>query len=159
MATFTTAQYDLQKTDRANISRLATPNVASGTVEFAVIKYTLAGTEAANDIIKLCVLPAGCIPLPQLSSCIANTDPSAGTLTLDIGTAEDPDGWANDILMATGAHALATSGTFPAWVEPTAIAADTGSGNAVVYATVAAASASPDAGDILYFTLAYKRGR
>lgn len=159
MPTFTTTQYDAQAADRANPSRLGAANVASGDVEFAVVPYTLAGTEAAADIIQLCVLPQGVIPVPQLSNVTANTDPSANTLTLDIGTAADPDGWANDILLAAGGQIACTSGTMPAWLLPTPLVADTGSGNAIVYATIAAASGVPDAGDILYFTLAYKRGR
>lgn len=159
MPTFTTTAYDQQKTTRTNPVRLADANVVSGDVEFAVIPYTLAGTEAAADIIQLCVLPAGVIPVPQLSSVTANTDPSANTLLLDIGTADDPDGWANAIVLSTGGKVECTSGTMPAWLLPTPLVADTGSGNAIVYATIDTASGVPDAGDILYFTLAYKRGK
>jgi hypothetical protein len=48
--------------------------------------------------------------------------------------------------------------TAPAWAVPTPIVADTGSGNAKVYATVKTATA-PVAGVNVYFVLAYKRGR
>ena len=92
MATFASAQYALQKSDRANTSRNAPENITSGTVEFAVIPYTLAGTEAAADIINLCVLPAGVIPIPSLSHVVCVTDPGTA-FTVKIGTAGDDDGW------------------------------------------------------------------
>lgn len=161
MATFNSTLYDAQKPTRTNTTRLADPNKASGSVEFAVIPYTCAGTEAAADIINLCILPAGIIPVPQLSS-ITSVDPSANTLVIDVGTAEDADGWGRSVNQAAGGQNGFTSGgvaALPAWLAPTAIAADTGSGNVVVFATIATASGVPDAGDVLYFLLAYKRGR
>ena len=94
MATFASVHYALQKEDRANPSRLSTPNVASGRVEFAYIPYALAGTEAANDIINLCVLPAGAVPIVPLCHVTCSADPGT-TLTLDVGTAGDPDGLAD----------------------------------------------------------------
>lgn len=160
MATFNTALYTAQKSSRVNTSRLNAPNVASGQVEFAVIPYTLTASEAANDVINLGVLPAGVIPLPQLSSVTCSADPGT-TLTLDIGTAADTDGWADGIVLSSGGQVAATSATMPAWIAPTAITADSdttnaGVGNAVVYATVASAS-TLTADVVLYFTLAYKR--
>lgn len=159
MPTFNSTIYNAQKPDRLNPSRLAEPNVASGEVEYAIIKYTLAGTEVQGDIINLCILPAGVVPIPQLSKVTANTDPSANTLLLDIGTADNADGWADGINLAAGGQVECTSGTFPEWMNQTPLVADAQSGNAVVYATLATASGVPDAGDILYFTLAYKRGK
>ena len=156
MASFDTVNYTAQKADRANTSRLATENVASGEIEVAVIPYVLAGTEAANDTINLGVLPAGAIPLPQLSF-ITCADPGT-TLTLDVGTAANADGWADGIDVKAGGNFAATSGTLPAWVAQTPLVADTGSSNAVVYATVAAAD-TVTADVVVYFTLAYKRAK
>lgn len=158
MATFETTIHAAQKETRGNVSRLTAPNQSGGELHVAVIPYTLAGTEAATDIINLCHLPVGAIPIPQLSHVTASADPSSGTLTLHVGTEEDVDGWANTVLLGGGGQQACTSGTMPAWILPTKLAADavpTG-GGVRVFATVAAASASPDAGDILYFTLAYK---
>jgi hypothetical protein len=152
--TFTTTNYDAQSESRVNPSRLAATNVVSGSVEFAVVSYTLAGTEAAADVVNLCLLPAGAIPIPELSSVTASADPATtdssdpenpitGVLTIDIGTAADTDGWADGIDLSAGGKVSAVSGTLPAWVTTkTPIVANTGSGNAIVYATVATQPAS-----------------
>lgn len=156
MATFTTDIFDAQDEARDNTSRLASPNVASGEVQFAHVPYTLVGTEAANDLIKLAVLPAGAIPIPQLSEVLC-ADPGT-TLTLDVGTADNADGWADGITLSSGGKIAFTSGTAPAWNDATPLVADSGSGNAVVYATVASAN-TLTADVVLYFQLAYKLGR
>lgn len=157
MAIHTTSLFNSQDPARANTSRLADANIASGDVEFAVIPYTLKGTEAATDTIKLCVLPAGCIPVPQLSSVTCSADPGT-TLTLDIGTVADPDGWADGITMSNGGKVECASATMPAWLAPTLLEPDPVSGNAVVSAIVDSAAALT-ASVVLYFTLAFKRGR
>jgi hypothetical protein len=157
MPTFHTTHYNQQKADRANPARLAPSNVSSGDIEIAVIAYTLLGTEAANDILNLCVLPQGCIPVPSLSSVVCSADPGT-TLTLDIGTTADADGWADGIVLSSGGKVECASATMPAWLAKTPLVPDTGSGNAVIRATVASA-ASLTAEVVLHFTLAYKRGR
>ena len=159
MATFASAQYALQKSDRANTSRNAPENITSGTVEFAVIPYTLAGTEAAADIINLCVLPAGVIPIPSLSHVVCVTDPGTA-FTVKIGTAGDDDGWAAAVAttVAGKVECCAASATQPAWLTQTPLVADTGSGNAIVYATVSTAT-SITATTVIEFVLAFKRGR
>lgn len=156
MASFDSTQYAKQKPTRANTSRNATENISDGSVEFATIAYTLAGTETANDTINLCILPAGAIVVPQLSS-VFSADPGT-TLTLDIGTAADADAFADGITLSSGGRVEFTSGTAPAALTPTGLTADTGSGNAVVYATVASA-ASLTASVVLHFLIAYKRNR
>lgn len=161
MPTFETAQYALQNEDRVNTGRLAPKNVASGSVEFARIPYVLtAGTdEAAADIINLCVLPAGAIPMPELSSVVCIGDPGTA-FTVDVGTAADPDGWGDGVALTTTGKVefTAAAHTAPAWLADTPIVADAGSGNAVVYATVVTSTA-PNAGVVLNFILAYKLGR
>jgi hypothetical protein len=157
MPTFDSTQYTAQKADRTNTSRLASPNVSSGDVQYAMIPYTLAGTEAAADIINLCVLPSGVIPVPALSRVVCSADPGT-TLTVDIGTADNADGWADGIVLSAGGIVECASATMPAWLAKTTLVPDTGSGNAVVYATVASA-ASLTASVVLYFLLAYKVGK
>jgi hypothetical protein len=160
MATFNSALFSAQDETRVATGRLAEPNLASGTVEFAIVPYTLAGTEdeATPDIIKLCLLPAGAIPIPELSAVICETDPGTA-LTLDVGTAADPDGWLRGLAFTVAARLGAMDGTLPAWLTTkTPIVADTGSGNAVVYATVALGTALT-AGTKLQFVLAWKRAR
>lgn len=164
--TFTTAQYDLQVATRANTARLATAGIASGDVQIARIPYTLtSGTdEAANDIIKLCVLPAGAVPLPELSSITCDADPGTA-FTVDVGTADNTDGWGDGVALTTAGKVefCAAAHTQPAWLARTPLVADAteagaGAGNAVVYATVMT-STSPTAGVILYFNLAFKLGK
>jgi hypothetical protein len=161
MPTFDTAHYALQVPTRANTSVAAPSNVASGEIEFATIPYVLtSGTdEAANDIINLCILPAGCIPVPQMSSITCDADPGTA-FTVDVGTAANTDGWGDGVALTAAGKVefCAAAHTAPAWLAATPLVADTGSGNAVVYATVMT-STSPTAGVTLYFTLAYKRGR
>ena len=158
MATFNSATYNLQKTDRANTSRNLAAGVVDGTVEFATFSYALAGTEATSDVINLCVLPAGVTPLPALSKVTCSADPGT-TLTLDIGTAADLDGWADGIVLSAGGDVNCTNTAIPAWAATmTPIIADSNSGNAVVKATVASA-ATLTASVILLFTLAYKRNK
>lgn len=151
--TYYTNNYNAQKETRANPARLADANVASGSVEFAVVPYPVVAL-AVGDVIFVGLIPAGSIPVPQLSDVTSTA--SVGSVQLDLGTAEDPDGWAKSITLAAGKVA-ATAGTSPAWLAPTKLAADAGSGNVAVYATVATGSAS--VGATLYFTLAYKRNR
>jgi hypothetical protein len=161
MPTFTTSIYDEQNADRVNTARLASANVASGDVEFARIPYVLtSGTdEAAADVINLCVLPAGIIPVPELSSITCDGDPGTA-FTVDVGTAADVDGWGDGVALTDKGKVefCATAHTAPAWLAATPLVADTNSGNAVVFATVVTSTA-PVAGVKLYFTLAYKRGR
>jgi hypothetical protein len=157
MAEFNSTVYTAQKATRANPSRLATQNSASGTIQVAKIPYTLAATEVANDTINLCVLPAGAIPLPELSSVVCSADPGT-TLTLDIGNADNPDGWADGIVLSAGGQVACTNTAIPAWVADTPIVTDSGfatAGSAVIYATVASAN-TLTASVVLYFNLAYK---
>lgn len=158
MATFETSVYAAAKPDRSNPSRLAQPNNASGNVEYVRCKYTLLGTEAAADKINLCVLPYDQIPLPG-HSFVFSADPGT-TLTMDIGTAADPDGWADGLVLSNGGKidCLGGSTPAPAWVESTPLVADTGAlnvaGSAAVYATIVSANTLTP-GVVLYFTLAY----
>lgn len=161
MATFETTLFASQKSNRANTSRLPSANVGSGQPEWAVFSHTLTGSEAADDILRLCILPAGCIPLPLLSK-VYSADPGT-TLTLDVGTADNPDGFADGIVLSAGGTIGFESGTAPAWLVQTPLVADvdttaSGSGNAVVYATVASA-ASLTASTVLHFAIAYKSAR
>ena len=155
MATFETTQFAAQDPTRENTSRNAAANVSSGRVEYATIQYTLDGTEAAADVIKQCVWAPGIIPLPALSS-VTCADPGT-TLTLDVGSAANADGYADGITLSNGGQVAFTSGTVPEWITPTALVADTGKGYTVIYATVASA-ATLTASVVLTFTLAYKRG-
>lgn len=155
MPSFDTGTYDNQEYARTNPTRLQAGNVVSSDVVYTRIPYTLAGTEAAADTINLCLLPAGAIPLPELSSVVLSGDPGT-TLTLDIGTSANPDGWADGMVLSAGGQVLATAPVVPAYMVATELAEDTATpGNVKVYATVASAD-TLTASTILYFILAYK---
>jgi hypothetical protein len=157
MATFNTDFYTATKEARVATGRLGAPNIQSGDVQFAVIPYTLAGTEAAADVINLCLLPAGAIPIPGLSK-VVSADPGT-TLTMDVGTAADLDGYADGLVLSAGGQIeFGTSSPLPAWNTQTPIVADTGSGNAIVKATVVSAG-TLTASTVLTFILAWKLGR
>jgi len=160
--TFTTSVYDAQAESRANTSRNLAPNLVSNDVQFARASYTMIGTEAADDLIDIAILPAGIIPIPEMSSvttgATATTADPTPTLTVDIGTAANPDGWADGIdVVAAGKVSCAS--TACAWLAETPLVADTGKGTAKVYATMATMLDATVAGAKLHFVLAYKRGR
>lgn len=164
MPTFNSALYNLEKPTRANPARLTTANIAGGELNLVVIQYPLAGTEAAADVINLCILPKGAVPVPGLSRVVCSQDPGT-TLTLDVGTVDattgDPDGWADGIVLSAGGivEFASVAGTTLAWLlAETPLEGDTGSANSVVAATVASAN-TLTAGTILYFHLVYKVGR
>lgn len=160
MPTFETTTYAAQKPTRANTSRNLAAGAVDGDVEYATFSYTLAGTEAANDIINLCILPSGVVPIPGLSKMVQSA--TVGTaMTIDVGTANNDDGWGDGIVGLTTDGVVefaAAAHTAPAWNTPTNLVADTGSGNAVVFATVKTAT-SLTAGTVLNFILAYKRNK
>lgn len=160
MPTFDTTTYTAQKPDRSNPSRLLSPNIASGEVEFAIIPYTAAGTETAADVIRLGYLPAGCIPIPELSKVTFSADPGT-TLLLDVGTDADLDGWCDGITASAGGQVeFGSSSPMPAWLVATPLVEDSATpGLALVKATLAATSATITASVIWYFVLAFKRGR
>ena len=157
MAVFETTLYAAQDPLRANISRLAAPNLAGGDIEFATITYSMVDTEAATDTINLALLPAGCIPVPALSSVVCANPGTA--LVIDIGTAADVDGWADGAILSSGGEVKCNSAANAAWNAPTPLVADDATDdNAMVYATVMTATSLSGTVDLI-FTLAYKRGR
>lgn len=157
MATFETSLYAAQKPDRSNPSRFAAANLAGGEISFARCSYTLLGTEGAADIINLLELPEGASVVPQLSSVTCSADPGT-TLTIDIGTAANADGFADGIVLSSGGQVAFTNTAIPADVAPTKLVADSGEKNATVYATVASAN-TLTADVVLYFVIAYVLNR
>jgi hypothetical protein len=148
MPTFNTPIHTAQVAALADSSKLVSP---TGTLEFKQFPYTLVGTEAANDIINITRLPLGAVVVPSLCSVTAE-DPGT-TLTLDIGTAENPDGLADGIVLSSGGQVAFTSATMPAdALTQTRLASQ------LVYATVASA-ASLTANAKLCFNLAWMTPR
>ena len=155
MPSFDSGTYDNQEYTRTNPTRLQAGNVVSSDVVYTRIPYTLAGSESAGDTINLCLLPAGAIPLPELSSIVCSGDPGT-TLTVDIGTSADADGWCDGAVLSSGGQVTCTSAVVPAYMVAGELAEDTATpGNVKVVVTVASAN-TLTASTILYFILAYK---
>lgn len=156
MATTTTTVFDAQVDTRVNQARL--PNTVSRKVNYTKIPWTSTALTTGQTL-SLCVLPPGAIPRPELSSVITTTDLTTQTLTLDIGTAENPDGWADGIDIAAIGQIpcvhLATTAA-PAFLARTELAADSGKKYVEVYATFIIGSGALDAGELVYFILAWE---
>ncbi len=157
MASFDTDFYTLSKPTRANMSRLAAPNVADGRVEFMSIPYTIPASNApvTSDTLNLCELPPGAIPIPALSNITCSADPGT-TLIIDIGTAVDADGWCDGAVCDAGKQVQCNSAAAAAWNLPTPLVADTGATNATIIAVFDTIS-TLTAGVVVYFNLAFKR--
>jgi hypothetical protein len=154
MATFESTIYAAQKSDRANTSRLPAPNQAGGGVQFAVVPIALDDSVLANDIIDLCILPAGAIPIPGMSSvdCEATSTADPVDLSVDVGYASNPDALADGIALGAGGSVLFTSGTMPA---DALVPAGLASTDTTIYATVASVDTPVD-GAVIVFKIAYK---
>ncbi len=156
MATFKTDIYNEQDASRVNPSRLLNADKVSGDVQWAAIPYVIDGDEVQGDVIKLGILPAGVIPVPQLSK--IDSPLLNPYLLISVGTAADADGWCVDAQTGSDAD------SFPpgVWRVPTVLAPDTGSGNTEILATITntmGVDSGGFAGETIMFILAYKLGR
>jgi hypothetical protein len=131
----------------------ASANAVNAKLRYAIIPYSIAGTEVATDLINLVRLKPGDIVIPSLSR-ICHQD--IGTaFTLDIGFASNDDALMDGVALGTSAgdvsFTLGTSATATAQqYVPVAIAA----GDEVIYATVKTATTITAAAKIL-FIIAY----
>lgn len=157
MAVFATETYKAQDPRRSNTSRVLAANVVSGDMQFAVIPYTLS-TELSGDVINLCLLPAGVIPVPQLSKVTASGEVD-NSPEISIGTVANNSGWCNGLALASNTEYWCNSGAeISDWTAPTPLLPDLDSGVATVFVTITSSDgASP--GTTLTFLLAYKIGR
>jgi hypothetical protein len=150
MATFETTIHAAQKETRANPARL--PAQVGGALQYAVVPYTVAGTEeeGTTDVIKLCILPTGAVPIAGAS--FVDCEALGTAFVVDIGYASNPDALADGITLTSAGHIPFTSGTQPAdAIAPSALAA----ADTTIYATMATGT-SPTAGKKAVFHIAYK---
>lgn len=154
MATFNSGLYGKQ-VGSAGASPAGTyplAKFAAGKLRYAVALVTLAGTEAANDIINLARLKPGAVVLPSESRIICE-DPGTA-LTLDIGFASNDDALCDGAALTT-AHDVTFTGApsvtaVAQQYNPVALAA----GDEVIFATVKVAT-SPTAGAKVLVLIAY----
>lgn len=157
MATAETTLFAAQKATRTAQARLPVQN--SQNVKFMKIPWTSTALTTGQTL-SLCALPAGVVPRPDLSTIHMTTDITAQTLTVDIGNAADPNGWADAVdCAAIGSKPCVPTNmaTIPAFFSAkTVLSADTGARYTEIYATFTIGSGALDAGELVIFDLAYE---
>ena len=157
MASYDSDVYKAQDPGRVNPSRLLDKDVISGSVEYAVISHTLTN-ESAGDTINVCLLPAGVIPVPQLSR-VTFSGVMNNAFELRVGTAATPSGWFSlQNIDQPGDWGCSAPASVAQWTVATPLVADPGSDAAKIVARVTATD-GPNGGAVLTFLLAYKVGR
>ncbi len=155
MATLYTAFATAQQRDRTNKARLPAP--LGKRLNVIQIPYVLVGTEDDSEphTLVLGYLPAGIIPIPALSSVVCSADPGSA-LTIDIGSEENPDGWADGMVMDGGSVVQCLTPAIPAYMVKTELAPDAGYSDVAITCTIET-STTLTAGVIIYFVLAYEQ--
>lgn len=111
MAAFKTVQYTNQSAASANGAAMADGNLTGETLLIARCRYTVVGTEVANDTIGLLLLGPGSTVIPALSS-VYSTDPGT-TLTGTVGIATDADAYSSALTLDAGGLARFAPTTYP----------------------------------------------
>lgn len=148
MATFNSSVFTAENAPSIG-SRLDGRIVGSG-LFVKQVKYELAGTETTSDIINICKLPPGSVPVVSLCNVFCE-DPGT-TLAIDVGTSADVDELADGIALSNGGLVNFTAGTAPALAR-TPAAYDR---EVTVYATPTSVSALTAGADLI-FTLVYSK--
>lgn len=154
MATFNSTRYTSQVGTAGGSPASGYPlaKFANGKHRISVVPYTLAGTEAANDIINLIRLKAGAVVVP--CECRILCEDPGTALTIDIGFASNDDALLDGAALTT-AHDVSFTGApsvtaTAAQYNPTALAV----GDEVIFATVKTAT-SLTTGAKLLFLISY----
>lgn len=130
---------------------------AMGIILFATAKVTVPSTAAVDDTLTLVpaeACPVGAVVIPQLSHVYCVTDPGTA-LTLDIGTAADPDKFSDALALTTagttgGAVSFSASGTAPAAIATPYRFSE----QEAILATVKVATSLNET--VIVFTIAYR---
>lgn len=147
MASFNASNYQGAVTSLAN--RLESKNVEF-TVKYKKASYTSIATQAANDTINLCILPAGCRVIPELSF-IRRDGAAAAALTIDVGDAGDADRYSDGFnAAAAGSQNLTTPAVPDGAINPYTLTDYT-----VIVAKIATIT-TPAANVELEFLIAYE---
>lgn len=146
MATFSSSVWSAE--NAPTISTLNDGRAIGAKMFIKQVEYTLAGTETTSDVINICKLPQGAVPVVSLCNVFCQ-DPGT-TLAIDVGTSADIDELADGIALSSGGLVAFTSGTAPALaLTPAAY-----SSHVTVYATPTSVS-TLTAGASLVFTIVY----
>jgi hypothetical protein len=131
------------------------PNVIESSIKYVHATYTMTGSEAASDIIRLVWLPEFSEVIPTLSSVTGNAVATTATLhvgdldTAGVGGVVDADRYAVSLDVAASGLDLFSAGAGVALQTPYRLGA--GAWITATFATLA----TPVAGKILTFRIAY----
>lgn len=126
--------------------------LSAGKKRIAVVPYTLAGTEAASDIINLIRLKPGAVVIPSESRIVCE-DPGTA-LTIDVGFASNDDALCDGAALTTAHDVTFTSAASVTATAQQYVPAALAVGDEVIFATVRTAT-SLTAGAKLLFLIAY----
>lgn len=130
--------------------------VYSGAVQYAFVTVEWVGDESAAETVNLVKLPEHAQVMPELSKIIVSTD-CAGTLTVDVGDADNGDRYCDGANCAAVGVIEFCSAAIPAGVttrHDTTASDASGDDTRVITATWATL-ATPAAG-VMHFLIAYK---
>lgn len=152
MPTFNASNYQGAVTSLAN--RLESKNVEF-TVKYKKASFTSISTIAAADTINLCIIPAGCRVIPELSYVRRSGATATTALTIDIGitgaVGTDVDRYADALVITAAGTSVFTTPAVPdGSLNPYTLTVDT-----VIVATVTVATL-PLAGEDIEFLIAYE---
>lgn len=101
MANFDSNLYTAEVAAQADMSQAPNAHDYGGPVMVKECKVTLTSATATNDVARLFYLPKGARVIPSMSKVQCGADPGT-TLTLDVGTTDDTDGFAAAIVLSAG---------------------------------------------------------
>jgi hypothetical protein len=153
--TFEAAAYTAQNAGTLNGADRPNETAYGGNLRILSSLYTTTtGTdEVATDIINIGYLPKGAKVLPHLSYIVCEDPSSSADVALDVGTASDPNGFAEGVVIATaGVKPFITTTTLPAQVlVPVTTTAET-----LVYATFGGTPATMAPSKKVWFYIVYE---
>eukprot|EP01031_Cornospumella_fuschlensis_P042678 gene42678-52146_t len=153
MANINSDLYTLEVAAAADTSQAPNAHAYGGAIFIKECKAaTVSASTNNDDLINLCFLPAGARVIPGLSFVQLSGDPGTA-LTIDIGTAADPDGFADGMALSSGGSVFfSNTGVALQATTPARLTART-----LVYATVASTD-TLSGNRTLTFWIAYTLG-
>lgn len=141
MPNYKTALATAQDAAKIDLSQRPDIGLYGGRVHHRRVQYTLIGTEAATETIKICDLPAGARVLSEISKVTPSADPGTA-LVIDIGTAGDPDAFSDGLVLSAGEKAVFDAPAVPIGANGDRRMGDSNLGtDLAVYATFMTATA------------------
>jgi hypothetical protein len=152
MPTFSSALYTQQLHAQKGFGGRASGLNVTSQLMFLVSTYTTTGTEVANDLINVGLLPAGVVVVPDM--CRVSTDGIGGTgaTVATLGDALDDDRYSATAVAVVSAGSSLFTGVNAQLVAPVAVP----EGGEIIRAKIGLSSGSITAARRLTFTIAYR---